>query len=108
MKLVHHELEALGFEKQLNENEIGALSNHTLQEVKTKSNFYFSIDDKKTDKNLKIFNFKCPGNIHRHASIILPHEEVHVSKWLPTKDLTEEKLYEIYAYYTHLIDLHIS
>jgi hypothetical protein len=83
-KLVKQELEFLGFQDQLNQKEIGALSNHTLIEVKNKSNFYFSIDDKKGEKNLKIFNIKAPGNIHRHPSVILPHEEVHIQHYLPT------------------------
>jgi hypothetical protein len=76
--------------------------------VKTKSNFYFSIDENKVDKNIKIYNIKAPGNKFRHPSVMLPHEHVHIQHWLSTKDLTEDKLYEIYAYYTYLIDLHIS
>ena len=48
------------------------------KEVKTKSNFYFSVDENKKTKNLKIFNTKAPGNAHRHPSVILPHENVHV------------------------------
>jgi len=46
--------------------------------VKTKSNFYFSIDENKKEKNLKIYNKKAPGNAHRHPSVILPHENVHI------------------------------
>lgn len=40
--------------------------------------------------------------------MILPHENVHIQRFFNVKDLTEEKLFEIYAYYSHLIDLHIS
>jgi hypothetical protein len=39
---------------------------------------------------------------------VLPHEHVHVEHWLDTNGLTEDKLTEIYAYYNHMIDLHIS
>jgi hypothetical protein len=73
-KLIKHELEWLGFQEQITEEDCSALSNHTLQEVKSKSTFYFSIDDKKREKNLKIFNIKASGNKHRHPSVILPHE----------------------------------
>lgn len=76
--------------------------------MKTKSNFYFSVDENKRQKNLKIYNKKAPGNAHRHPSVILPHENVHVQRFLNTKDLTEEKLFEFYGYYNLLIDLHIS
>lgn len=88
--------------------DIESMTSDVFKEVKTKSNFYFSVDENKKSKNLKIFNTKAPGNAHRHPSVILPHENVHVQKWFNTKDLTEDKLYEIYAYYSHLIDLHIS
>ena len=77
-------------------------------EVRSKSTFYFAIDENKKDKNLKIFNVKAPGNKHRHPSIILPHEEVHVQRWINTRDLNPEKLNEIYAHYMLMIDLHIS
>lgn len=84
------------------------MTSQVYNEVKTKSNFYFSVDENKKSKNLKIFNTKAPGNAHRHASVILPHENVHIQRWFNTKDLTEDKLFEIYGYYSHLIDLHIS
>lgn len=51
---------------------------------------------------------KAPGNKHRHPYIMLPHEHVHITHWLNTKDLTEDKLFEIYAYYSYMVDLHIS
>ena len=77
-------------------------------EVKTKSNFYFKVDENKKFKNLKIYNIKAPGNLHRHPYVILPHENVHIQRWFDTKSLSIETLYEIYALYSHLIDLHIS
>jgi len=66
------------------------------------------VDENKKDKNIKVFNVKAPGNNKRHPSVMLPHEHVHIQHYLHTEDLTEEKLFEIYAYYNHLIDLHIS
>ena len=78
------------------------------RDVKTKSNFFFKVDENKVSKNLKVYNKKAPGNHHRHPSVILPHEHVHVQHWIETDSLTPEKLNEIYAYYSHMIDLHIS
>jgi hypothetical protein len=106
--LVRQELEALRFEEQLKQEQRDRITSEVYKEVKSKSNFYFSIDESKVKRNLKIYNTKAPGNHHRHPSIALPHEHVHISHWLNTKDLTEDKLTEIYAYYSHLIDLHIS
>ena len=84
------------------------MTSQIYNEVKTKSNFYFAVDENKKSKNINVINTKAPGNAHRHASVILPHENVHIQRWFNTKDLTEEKLFEIYGYYSHLIDLHIS
>jgi len=107
-KLVRQELDYLQFEEKLKEEEREALSSDIYKEVKTKSNFYFSVDEGLRSKNLKIVNKKAPGNAHRHPSVILPHENVHIQRWFNTKDLNDDKLTEIYAYYSHLIDLHIS
>jgi hypothetical protein len=107
-KLVRQELDFLQFQEKLSQEEREALTSDIYKEVKTKSNFYFTVDENKKDKNLKIYNKKAPGNAHRHPSVILPHENVHIQRFFNVKDLTEEKLYEVYAYYSHLIDLHIS
>jgi hypothetical protein len=105
---VKQELDYLQFQERLTVEERQSLENDIYKEVKTKSNFFFSIDENKKDKNLKIYNKKAPGNAHRHPSVILPHEHIHIQRYLDTKELTPEKLTEIYAYYSHLIDLHIS
>jgi len=76
--------------------------------VHSKKNFYFKIDENKKDKNIKVYNVKAPGNNHRHPSVMLPHEHVHIQHFLETQGLDEEKFVEIYAYYTYLVDLHIS
>jgi hypothetical protein len=52
--------------------------------VATKSNFYFTLDEDKKNEN------------------------VQVNKWIDTKDLTEDKLFEIYGYYSLMIDMHIA
>ena len=107
-KLVKQEIDFLQFQDKLKEEELRDMTSEIYKEVKTKSNFYFSVDEDKKKKNLKIYNTKAPGNAHRHPSVILPHEHVHIQHWWDTKSLTQDKLYEIYGYYSHLIDLHIS
>ena len=107
-KLLKQELDYLNFKEQLKKEEEENLVNSIYHEVITKKNFYFAIDENKKDTNLKIFNSKAPGNHHFHPSVILPHENVHIQRWINVKDMTPEKLTEIYAYYSQLIDLHIS
>lgn len=51
---------------------------------------------------------KAPGNPNRHPSVILPHEHVDVQHFIDVSTLTPEKLNEIYALYSYLVDLHIS
>jgi hypothetical protein len=76
--LVKQELDALRFEEQLKREQQERLASDIYKEVKTKSNFYFKVDETKVSKNLKIYNTKAPGNHHRHPSVILPHEHVHI------------------------------
>ena len=101
-------MEELGFKDQLSKEEEAALVADTYSEVATKSNFYFKIDEDKVRKNLKVYDFKAPGNKYRKPNVILPHEHVDVQNFLDTKDLTEEKLTEIYAYYSLMVDMHIA
>jgi hypothetical protein len=68
----------LQFQEKLKHEEVERITSDIYKEVKTKSNFYFKVDENKKNKNLKIFNTKAPGNAHRHPSVILPHENVHV------------------------------
>ena len=86
-KLVKQELDFLQFQERLSEEERIRLESDIYKEVVTKSNFFFSIDENKRDKNLKIYNKKAPGNAHRHASVILPHEHVHIQRFLNAKEL---------------------
>jgi len=75
---VRQELDYLQFQDRLSHEEREGLSSDIYKEVKTRSNFYFSVDENKKEKNLKIYNKKAPGNAHRHPSVILPHENVHI------------------------------
>lgn len=97
--MLKQELSYLNFKEQIKKEEEEQLAHGIYKEAVTKSNFYFSIDENKKDTNLKIFNPKAPGNHHHHPSVILPHESVHIQRWFNVKDLTEDKLTEIYAFY---------
>jgi hypothetical protein len=107
-KMLQQEMEEMGLKHKLSEEEKIALETDTYAEVATKSNFYFSLDENKKSKNLKVYDFEAPGNKFRHPNVILPHEHCDIQNYLDTKDLTEDKLFEIYAYYSLLIDMHIA
>jgi hypothetical protein len=106
--MIKHEADELGFKDQLSKEELAALEEETYAEVATQSNFYFKINEDKVKKNLKVYDFKAPGNKYRHPNVILPHEHCDIQHYLDTKDLTQDKLMEIYAYYSLMIDMHIS
>jgi len=101
-------LKLAGFEDQLSAEEADNLANNTFAEVATNSNYFFSFDANKVDKNLRVFNNKAPGNKYRHPNVILPHEHTDIQHYIETKSLTEDKLFEIYGYYSLLVDMHIA
>lgn len=55
-----------------------------------------------------MFDTKAPGNKFRHPNVILPHEHIDIQHYVDTKTLTEDKLFEIYAYYSLMVDMHIA
>jgi hypothetical protein len=103
-RLIEEEIALAGFKNQLVQEEARGLP----AEKPTKSNFYFNIDENKVDKNLKVYNIEAPGNKYRHPNVILPHEHVNIQHYLDTSNLTQDKLNEIYGYYSLLIDMHIA
>ena len=78
------------------------------KEVTTNNNFFFKYDQNKLDKNIAVYNFNAPGNKHRHPNVILPHEHCDIQHYIDTRELTQDKLYEIYAYYSLMVDMHIA
>jgi len=92
----------------LSKEELAGLQEETYAEVATNSNFYFSYDAGKVKKNLKVVDFEAPGNKYRHPNVILPHEHCDIQNYVDTSTLTPEKLTEIYAYYSLLVDMHIA
>lgn len=107
-KLIDEEIALAGFKEQVSREEASALGQNIYTEVATKSNFYFNIDENKVDKNIGVFNLNSSGNKFRHPNVILPHEGVHIQKYVDAKDMTEDKLFEIYGYYSLLVDMHIA
>lgn len=87
-QLIKEELAESGFKDLLSKEELAALENDTYAEVATKSNFYFSFDENKKSKNLKVFDFEAPGNKYRHPNVILPHEHCDIQHYLDTSTLT--------------------
>ena len=55
-----------------------ALAADTYKEVVTKKNFFFQVDEKKTERNLKVFDYTAPGNKYRHPQVVLPHEHFKI------------------------------
>ena len=107
-QMVQREAEEMGFKEQLNKEELATIGSETFDEVATHSNFFFKINENKKNQNLKVFDWNAPGNKYRHPNVILPHECVDVQRPVNLKELTPEKLTEVYAYYSLLVDLHIA
>lgn len=85
-----------------------ALADTQYEEVITKKNFFFGIDETKKDRNTKLHNFNAPGNKHRHPQVILPHEHVHIDHYIDIDGKDQDQLMELYGYYSLLVDLHIA
>jgi hypothetical protein len=107
-KLIEEEIALAGFKEQVSQEEATALAADTFTEVATKSNFYFSYDAQKVKKNIRVANMNAPGNKYRHPNVILPHEHINIQRYVDTASLNPEKLNEIYAYYSLMVDMHIA
>lgn len=98
----------MNLKEKVGSEELAALESDIYDEVTTHKSFYFKYDANKVDKNIALYNFEAPGNKHRHPNVILPHEHCDIQHYVDTKDLTQDKLFEIYAYYSLLVDMHIA
>ena len=85
-----------------------ALSQAAYKEVVTRKNFFFAVDETKKQTNLKVHNIRAPGNKYRKPQYILPHEHVDIQNYVDTAGLEGDKLFELYGYYSYLVDLHIA
>lgn len=103
--MVAEELDRVNFKAMVDRE---WLAEETYHEVITKKNFYFQIDENKAKTNKRVTKALVSGNPHNKPHVILPHEHVHVTHYIDTEGLTEDKLFEIYGYYSLLVDLHIA
>lgn len=60
--IIEKELVLQDFKDKLDQE---ALTKDAYHEIVTKSNFYFTVDETKKDRNLQIHNIKAPGNKYR-------------------------------------------
>lgn len=103
--IVEQELTLVDFKAEVDSEDLAA---DTYQEVITHKNFFFAIDENKVRKNVRVADMKAPGNKYRKPNAILPHEHVPYDNHMTVKDLTDEKLLDMYAYYSYMIDMHIA
>lgn len=106
--LLDQELSTLKLQDLVTEQEKEALAATTKKEIKEKKSFFFKYDPHKVRNNKWIYDFNAPGNPDKHPSLALDHEHVDIQHYVDVSTLTPEKLNEIYAYYSYLVDLHIS
>ena len=104
-EIVHEEVAKLQFKDKLAAEQL-AVSKY--EEVTTKKNFYFSVDETKRVRNLKVYNFNAPGNKYRHPQYILPHEHVDITAPIDVDSSNKDQMLELYGYYAFLVDLHIA
>ena len=103
--LVDKELALVDFKNEVNKEELAA---DTLNEVMTRQNFFFTVDDNKRNTNKKVYNLKAPGNKYRKPNAVLDHEHVPIKSNFDVTNLDKEGLMDLYGYYSYIIDLHIA
>lgn len=77
--IVDQEIGLVEFKNKVNSEE---LAQNAYQEVVTKENFFFKVDEKKKERNMKVWNMKAPGNKFRKPQVILPHEHITPSHYI--------------------------
>ena len=103
--IVAKEIEAIEFKEKVSQE---ALAADTYNEVITRKNFFFQVDEQKKERNLKLYDMNAPGNKHRHPNVILPHEVFDVQNPIDVDGSDKEQMMDIYAHYSYLIDMHIA
>ena len=74
-KVVQQEIDLVEFKDKVSKEDLAA---EAYQEVVTKENFFFKVDENKKNTNMKVYDYTAPGNKYRKPSIILPHEHVQI------------------------------
>ena len=104
--IVAQELKLLDYQDEQKQLE---LQGQTYQEVISKQNFYFAVDEHKVGKNLRTYDKRAPGNPVVKPRCILPHEHIDTSNYIDLKNLdTEDKLFQLYGWYAYMVDVHIA
>lgn len=104
-KVVAQEIELIEFKSQVEEE---MLAQSAYEEVITKENFFFKVDETKKARNLQVHNMKAPGNKFRKPQVILPHEGVSPNNYIDVDGQDPDQIMEIYGHYSYLIDMHIA
>ena len=58
------------------------LAQNAYEEVITKENFFFKVDEQMKARNLKVWDMTAPGNKYRKPACILPHEHVSATNYI--------------------------
>ena len=104
--IVAQEMKKIEFKEQVNQEK---LVGEAYNEVISRKNFFFAVDEHKKQTNKTVANLRAPGNPVNKPNVILPHEHIDVSNYIDTAGLdSEDKLFEMYGYYAYLIDMHIA
>ena len=104
-KVVEQEIGLIEFKNQVSGEE---LAQNAYDEVITKENFFFKVDEKKRERNLQIRDMTAPGNKYRKPSCILPHEHVSPNHYIDVDGNDPDQMMEIYGHYAYMIDMHIA
>jgi len=104
-KVVEQEIGLIEFKNQVSGEE---LAQSAYDEVITKENFFFKIDEQKKARNMKVYNMEAPGNKFRKPAVILAHEHISPSHYIDVDGNDADQMMEIYGHYAYLIDMHIA
>lgn len=104
-KIVQQEIGLIEFKNQVSGEE---LAQSAYDEVITKENFFFKVDEQKKARNMQIANMNAPGNKYRKPSVILPHEHTSANHYIDVDGQDKDQIMEIYGHYAYLIDMHIA
>ena len=78
-RVVEQEIGLVEFKNQHDREE---LAQSAYEQVVTKENFFFKVDEKKKSRDMKVWNMKAPGNKFRKPSVILGHEHISPSHYI--------------------------
>ena len=104
-RVVEQEIGLIEFKNQHDSEE---LAQSAYEQVVTKENFFFKVDEKKKSRDMKVWNMKAPGNKFRKPSCILPHEHISPSHYIDVDGNDKDQMMEIYGHYAYMIDMHIA